>query len=324
MRPPTTKPRLSRRYLLSAALLVIALYVLVPQLGGFKSSWHLLRHPSLSWTVVALSLTALTYLAAAATYCLLAFRPLRYSRTVLVQLAAMFINRLLPGGIGALGANYAYLRRARHSVTQASAVVVINNLLGALGHGLLLAGTLAVFSGQMAVEPRDSQSESLLVRAVVGIVVLLAILAMVFGRRKFASKATEVRDQLLSYRQRPWRLPVALVSSVFLTLCNVLCLAACALALGVHLPFAAILLVFSFGIGAGTATPTPGGLGGFEAALTAGFIAYEVTSPAALAVALLYRLVSYWIPLLFGAAAFIICQKRQLFALQNVDGPGGN
>jgi uncharacterized membrane protein YbhN (UPF0104 family) len=305
----------SRRYLLLAALLALTLYVLVPQLTDFKSSWHLLRHPVFSWTLAAIGLSAMTYFAAAATYCLLAFRPLRYGQTVLVQLAGMFINRLLPGGIGALGANYAYLHRSRHSAVRAASVVAINNLLGAAGHGLLLLGSLLVFSSQMAITPRHSQFAGLLTTAVIGAALLVAALALIFGWQKFAPKAAEIRSQLLSYRRRPWRLPAALTSSLALTLCNVLCLACCALALGVHLPFIVILLIFSFGLGAGTATPTPGGLGGFEAGLAAAFIAYHVASPTALAIALLYRFVSYWLPLPAGAAAFVIAQKRQLFSI---------
>jgi uncharacterized protein (TIRG00374 family) len=103
------------------------------------------------------------------------------------------------------------------------------------------------------------------------------------------------------------------MSSILLTLSNVLCLGCCALALGVHLPFLIVLLIFSFGLGTGTATPTPGGLGGFEAGLTAGFIAYHVASPAALATALLYRLISYWLPLVVGALALLIAQRQRLF-----------
>jgi uncharacterized protein (TIRG00374 family) len=102
-----------------------------------------------------------------------------------------------------------------------------------------------------------------------------------------------------------------------LTLFNVLCLLCCLSALGIHLPFVIVLLVFSFGVGAGAATPTPGGLGGFEAGLTAGFVAYHVGSSSALAAALLYRLISYWLPLIFGAVAFTICQKQKLLEQQS-------
>src|SRR5438128_357164 len=97
-----------RRYILLMLVFVLALYVLIPQIGAFKASWHVLSRPVASWTLLAVLMTALTYLAAAGTYCLLAFQPLRYGKTALIQLAAMFINRLLPGGVGALGANYAY------------------------------------------------------------------------------------------------------------------------------------------------------------------------------------------------------------------------
>jgi uncharacterized protein (TIRG00374 family) len=83
------------------------------------------------------------------------------------------------------------------------------------------------------------------------------------------------------------------------------------LALGIHLSFVPTLLILTFGVGAGAATPTPGGLGGFEAGLVGGFVAYDVNASAALAIALLYRLISYWLTLLIGAGAFIFCQRQK-------------
>jgi uncharacterized membrane protein YbhN (UPF0104 family) len=313
MGQPATSSHPSRSYLLLAGFLVLGLYVLVPQIGDFKSSWHLLSHPLASWTLLAIGLTSLTYLTAAATYCMLAFRPLRFVQVALVQLAAMFVNRLLPGGIGALGANYAYLRRSGHSATQAGSVVAINNLLGVLGHSLVLLISLLIFSGHTTIIPAQSHYVSVWAKFVIGAFVLLVAVALVFVRQRFISKINDILEQLLDYRHQPWRLPTALLSSVLLTFSNVLCLLCCALALGVHLPFIIILLIFSFGISAGTASPTPGGLGGFEAGLAAGFIAYHVASPAALAIALLYRLVSYWLPMLAGGPVFVVCQRKGLF-----------
>lgn len=315
MRQPDSQFRPNRSYLLLAGLLVVGLYVLVPQIGDFKSSWHLLSHPLPGWTLAAVGLTAFTYLAAAATYCLLAFRRLAYGRMVVVQLAAMLINRLLPGGIGALGANYAYLRHSRHSSTQAGSIVAINNLLGGLGHSLILVGSLAIFAGQTKLVPVHEHYFSVVLKIVGAVAVVLVVATVIFGRHNLKRKFADIKRQLLSYQQRPWRLPAALLSSMFLTLANVLCLLCCGLAMGVHLPFLVILLIFSFGLGAGTATPTPGGLGGFEAGLAAGFVAYHIASPAALAIALLYRLVSYWLPLLAGAPAFVVCQRRQLLSV---------
>src|SRR5665213_244181 len=312
MRLETTRLAFNRRYILVLLLLVLAIYVLVPQVGDFRSSWHFLRHPAPAWTIAAAALTMTTYLSAALNYRFLALRPLRYGQTVVVQLAAMFINRLLPGGIGALGANYAYLHRQNHTSAQAASVVGLNNLLGAAANGLLVAFSLAFLSNQVAVAPDYDRATGLWLKVALALI-LVGGVALVLSRQRFKRQVADLRIQLGAYQCQAWRLPSALISSILLTLGNVFCLWACAAALGIHLPFVVILLILSFGVGAGAATPTPGGLGGFEAGLAAGFIAYHVASPAALAVALLYRLISYWLPIVFGAPAFAVCRRQHWF-----------
>ncbi len=310
--PSTPKLRFRYRYIILTAIFGVALYVIVPQLGDLRTSWHLLRHLNPLWTVLAVVLTALTYFAAAATYCLLAFKPLRYKQMVLIQLAAMFINRLLPGGIGASGANYAYLRRAKHSQTQAASMIAINNILGILGHGLLIGMALAFFTDPGSLPQRHSLPLATSSKTAGVLAVLLLIVVLTFRNRLDAIK-TEVLKQVFSYRKRPLRLPAALLTSMFLTFSNMLSLGACALALNIHLSLLSVFLVFSFGVAGGATIPTPGGLGGFEAGLVAGFVAYNIPVSAAFALALLYRLVSYWLPLAVGALSFVICQRRQLF-----------
>jgi uncharacterized protein (TIRG00374 family) len=98
-----------------------------------------------------------------------------------------------------------------------------------------------------------------------------------------------------------------------LTACNTFCLYVCLQALGLSLPLSVVLVVFTLGVSAGEAVPTPGGLGGFEAGLAAGFVAYGIEPSQALAAAILYRLVSYWLPLAAGLAAFIASERLGLF-----------
>jgi uncharacterized protein (TIRG00374 family) len=185
--------------------------------------------------------------------------------------------------------------------------------LGAAGHGLLVILTLSLASSQTLFVPSYGHTASLWLKAMLAAIVVFGAFVLISGRARVRHQMVDLHEQLRSYKEKFWHLPAALLSSMALTLGNVLCLSACAMALGIHLPFAVIVLIFSFGIGAGTATPTPGGLGGFEAGLAAAFITYHVSSPAALAAALLYRLISYWLPLAFGAAAFVICQRRNYF-----------
>lgn len=313
---PKSASKLNRQSIVVLVVLVLLLYVVVPQLGDFSSSWGLLKNVDWIWASAGLICVLGTYLAGAMTYRLLAFKRLVYAEVLLMQLVAMFVNRLLPAGIGAVGTNFVYLRNRRHTAAQAGSVITVNNMLGFLGHSLLLLVVAAVSAGGSSGLRESDLSQNYYVPIlIVAVSVALTALALVFGKGKFKASVQDVAKQLGSYRHRPLTLLAALGSSTSLTLANVLCLTACAVALNVELPFVVILLVFTFGVGAGTATPTPGGLGGFEAGLVAGFIAYGVDPAAALAVALLFRFISYWLPLLPGGVAFLVVQKRQLLKL---------
>jgi uncharacterized protein (TIRG00374 family) len=55
---------------------------------------------------------------------------------------------------------------------------------------------------------------------------------------------------------------------------------------------------------------TPGGLGFVEAGLTGTLVLAGVEAPEAVVAALLYRLVSFWLPMPAGLAAFILFRRR--------------
>ena len=314
MASPNSKISIDRRQVLLALLFILALYVLLPQLSIFRNSWHLLGNLKLVWTLTAVGLTITTYLLAALTYCLLAPLRLRYHEVVVVQFAAMLVNRLLPAGVGALGANYAYLRHKRHGTTQAASVVAVNNLLGIVGHALIVMVVLALSSEYSRHLAAGSEHKIKSVAEVIaGVVIAVVLIGLVFSRRHLKRLLATIGSQIAVYERRPWRLSGALLSSMLLTACNVLCLYSCMLAIGVHLPLIVVMLIFTFGLSTGTVTPTPGGLGGFEAGLTAGFVAYHIGSGSALAIALLFRLITYWLMLLVGIVAFIMSQRKHVF-----------
>lgn len=297
------KNYLSKRNLVVLAVFILALYVLVPQLDSFSESLHLLTHPDVPWVVLAIIYTLGTYFAGALTYKLISFKPLNYAKTLLVQFAAMFVNRLLPAGIGAIGANFVYLKNSKHSSVQAGAIVAVNNLLGAIGHNLLLLGVIVLGGYSTLDANRHFFRDHWLELVIAGTVIV--VLVIVYGRRRLKHVLSQVKKQLFSYKSRPKRLVGGLLSSMLLTSFNILSLSSCAHALGVDLNLAQTMIVFSFAMIASTITPTPGGLGGFEAALVAGYVAYGVEADQALAVALLYRLIAYWLTMLLGGLAFL-------------------
>ena len=293
------------------AIVAIAIYVVVPQLSMFNRSLGLATGAQPGLVLAALGCNLTSYLAAALTYYLLAIKPLRYRPTLLVQVASMFTNRLLPAGLGGMGANFFYLRRAGHTSSQAVSVVGLNNFLGFVGNALLVGVLLLVLPKTRQAIPAGRLSASTVIIALAVMVgLLLAVTLITRLRQKLAAASAAIAHNIWRYRQQPRRLMAALGSSLLVTTSNLLCLWLSALAVNVHVGIVTILLILTFGVAVGSVAPTPGGLGGVEAGLVAGFIAYHVPANQALASVLIYRLINYWFSLLLGAVAFVVAQRR--------------
>ena len=313
----TTQPRSAApkhypyRRFVYLAIIVIAIYVVVPQLSMFNRSLGLVARAQSGFVLAALGCNLASYLAAALTYYLLAIKPLRYRPTVLVQVASMFTNRLLPAGLGGMGANFFYLRRSGHTASQAVCVVGLNNFLGFVGNVLLVGLLLlALPKTRQAIPAGQLSGRTVIISVAVTIGLLLAVTLVARLRQKLTAGVAAVAHNIWRYRQQPRRLVAALGSSLVLTTSNLLCLWLSALAVDVHVSIVAILLILTFGVALGSVAPTPGGLGGVEAGLVAGLIAYHVPANQALAAVLIFRLINYWFSLVLGAAAFVVAQRR--------------
>ena len=77
-------------------------------------------------------------------------------------------------------------------------------------------------------------------------------------------------------------------------LCDCLCLLACTEALGVPVPWRGLLVIYGLTQVAASLPVTPGGIGVVEGSMTALLIAYGTPATSAVAVVLLYRIVSFW------------------------------
>lgn len=73
---------------------------------------------------------------------------------------------------------------------------------------------------------------------------------------------------------------------------------------GIGLSSVAVCYVVAYAIG--TLAPTPGGLGAIEGLLIALFVSFGVPSATAVTVVLVYRLINFWLPILPGLVAYVI------------------
>lgn len=134
------------------------------------------------------------------------------------------------------------------------------------------------------------------------------------SRRSGADDARVTRevDRIAELRLTP-------LSSVTITLLTVLNAAAKALCLALvvkavtgDVPWTGILLAWSAAQGAQSLNITPGGLGVVEAALTVALVGIGVPAGSAVAVVLLYRLISLWFVLAAGAVTLLVIKGRSV------------
>jgi uncharacterized membrane protein YbhN (UPF0104 family) len=301
-----TAPQIWRRAIVLIIIVLLG-YLLVTQVKSLSPSLRIICHAHLEYALLGLLATIATFFIAALMYQLLALHRLQYRKTLLIQTASGFANRLLPAGLGGMGLIAQYLRVQKHTTSEAVTVIGMDNIIGIIGHFSLFFVILAVAHVSFTTVHVPHVSGIVLLGAIVLVGVLGCIPSI---RARVRHAGAQIGHDLMSYRNRPAQLILAVCNSLLLTLLYVSILWVSTYAVGKGLSFPKTLVVFTAGSIIGNATPTPGGLIGTEAGLFGGFVAYGLSSGTALAAALLYRLFTYWLPIVPGLIAFWLAQRK--------------
>lgn len=290
------------------AIIALLLYIVLPQIGGLKDAGPALMAADKADILTGVALLLATYVVSAAILQPLAIKPLLFGRTLLVQAANGLAGKLLPAGLGGIGLNAAYLKRQGHTLPEATAVAGANNVVGFMGYLILLA--LAVLL--LGVSWPHVSVPGHTVTIIVTVVALVAVIgALIFGKRGLTA-VRRALSGLSAYRKHPTRLIGALVMAAVLPALFSAILYYVARALGLPLSAGQAFAVFSAGQFVGSVTPTPGGVVGAEAGISGALVAYGVNGHNALLTALLYRLITYWLPMLPGGIALLVARTRRI------------
>ena len=323
------KRRLAGRTLFLLVSL-ISLYVLLPSLLEVFTSWRELFQLTLRWVAVALGVEALSFLAIWELQ-RIALQARSWFPVSTSQLAGNAFGRIIPaGGAAAVALQYRMLVQAGFPGGRiASALTGVSVLLFGTVLALPLLSVPAFLAGT-EIDPGLFQA------ALVGVgvfVVTLAGGALVFlsdrplrfvgalaerllNRTLRRSRPmSELPDRLL--RERDFlrtafgtRWKAAVLSSAGRWIFDYLALLACLRAVGAEPRSSLVLLAFVAASFLGMIPLTPGGLGFVEAGLT-GMLALAGVGAAPAAVATLaYRLISFWLPIPAGAAAYGLFWRR--------------
>lgn len=301
------------RSVLKIVIVGLIIYLVVAGFGGLSHSWAAIKSANPQYIGLAILAIAGSYVAAAVTYMLLSPRRLRFGPTLTIQTAGGLVNRLLPAGLGGLGINTIYLNKRGLALPLAATVVTLNTAIGFVGNLLLVAATVLLGrlpSVQLQLPAVPVQPYIL--GAIVLLIVAIIVLLRRHMNRRWRLGLRDAARYLRTAATRPLHTILALGSSMSLTALHVFGLYFVLQSVGVPQVWGVVLVAISIGAAAGAAVPTPGGLGGAEAGIAAVLIAYGVSADNAVAAALVYRGITYWLPLLPGYFALRVADKRYL------------
>ncbi len=311
--PPEQLERFRPRTVVTMVASIIAAYFIIGEFSR-HSLGHILHQSDWRWIVVTVALTAVTYIGAAWSLSGFVLERLSLFRTLLAQLAGSFITLATPAAVGGVAINLRYLRKADVEPADAAASVGVSQVfaLGLHVTLLIIFAALAGTTGHSDLRPPGW------IYIAIGVLIaaVLVVLAIPAGRRlaraRLAPTISQVVPRLIDVAQRPVKLAEGIGGALLVTLGYIFCLAASVKAVGGHAAIAGIAVVFLTGNAVGSAVPTPGGLGAVEAALTAGLTAAGIPGAAAATAVLLFRLVTFWLPVPVGWGAMNYLQRHDL------------
>lgn len=303
-----------KSYIFLVLLAVLCLKVFIPQIGELQDSLSALKTADLFWVVVGLLVFALSIPTTTVQYMALAMKPLAFRLTFRVQMALLFVSKLLPAYLGAISLNVYYLIKERHTVSQAAAIITMDGITSGIAYSLLII--LALLTSPLSLNGLVD-SINISTTLVLFLVILLLGLCYIgyrstYIRTRIKKIWTDLKINFASYKNRPWSVVAVTVCNGLSSLTSIFVIYASARAIGVDLSFSGALLAYTFGNIAATLVPTPGGIGAVEAGIYSGLVLVGLDGPDATLITLLYRLVTYWIPILPGYYFFWGLRKNLL------------
>lgn len=305
--------RFDRKRLLNISLLAIFFYAIVPQISDFRGTLGQLTDFDFKWLPLILAASLLTYVMSGLVYVILADVPIKLFQTSVVQLAASFISKVVPGGLGSTAINTRYLHKSGLQISDASATVVSATAIGFIMFIAPLLLFLILTGGSVfSLFKIDFPPSTIVyVAFAVGAVILTLVLAKKLRRKIFRALLNFV-SSLRDIATSPRQLTLASCASLGLSVVYILCLYACFKAFDLPLGFVSAVIVYATAVIAKTTVPTPGGLGPQEIAMVSSLLGLGIVKPTALAVVILYRLATFWLPIPFSLIAYKYLQRNKL------------
>ena len=299
-----TITRFTRGQIIQLVLFGALVYVAYPFISTAPTFFSQLRTANWWFALLGLTVSALTYVGAAAALWACTDGTVNYWRLSVVQVANTFAATTTPAGVGGLALSTRYLQKSGLSATRATAAVALQQAVQVIVHLALLIFFSAVAGASMHLSHFVPSATMLYLIGGVALGIVGTFLFVPKLRRWLATevrpKLTEVTSDLVTLAREPRRLALILLGCAGTTLGAALALWASVEAFGGGTTFVTVTVVTMVGGTLASAAPTPGGVGAVEAALIGGLAAFGVPAAIGVPSVLLYRVLTCWLPVFVG------------------------
>lgn len=306
---PARLNRFSTRTVLMAVVALVAAWTLLAQLD-FQQVSAAVSQANIWWMLAALAFSVATYVGAGLT--LVAFSPERLSlwRSTEVHLASAVVSLVAPAGVGGAAINLRFLNRKGVPTAVGVATVALVQVVQFIVTVVLLV-VLAAMTGQSTGLTLPSGWVLVAAGAIVVVAAVILVIpqARTWAWAKIEPTYRQVWPRLVWVMSNPMRLALGVGGALVLSLSYILSFSASLWAFGYTVPFAVLAITYLASNTVGSIVPSPGGIGPVELALTAGLVAAGVPYGVALSTAIVYRLVTFWIPIPVGWLSLQRLQK---------------
>jgi uncharacterized membrane protein YbhN (UPF0104 family) len=296
----------------TVVVLGLVAYAVISALAdvGIQTLIDEFRAADLPWLLVALGGVPTIGVAQAFGTVGACLRPMRFGPVLMLQYAIGFIQLAVPSSAARIALEVRFFQRFGLSSTSAIAIGAIDSVTGFVIQMLLIL--VITLSGLVTLDlgsngsGRSFDGTWLLAAAGVAIVVVVVALSIPrfrrFLRDQTRDRLAEVKDSLRVFRQ-PSKVAMIVGGNLATQMLYAMVLGASALAFGHRLTLAELILTYTVVSLFAGFMPVPGGMGVAEAGYTAALVALDIPNPVAVSTAIAFRLVTYYLPPVWGSLA---------------------
>jgi uncharacterized membrane protein YbhN (UPF0104 family) len=301
--------------LLLVGLLLFGAFAIVSAFSsvGIDTLTSELSNADAGWIWLALLVSPLVQVAEAFSTIGACPRPLRLGPVIGLQFAIRFIALAVPSSAARVALNVRFFQRAGLATSPSIAVGLVDSVAGFVVQVLLLVviwlaglASLQIPTSGLSLDISSQVIVAVVILVVVGLAVAVFVPRV---RRVIAPRLAEAGEAIRVLRS-PTKVFELFAGNLVAQVILAVVLGICLRAFGQHASLAELILINTLASLLAGVLPIPGGIGVMEAAISGGLVAVGIPEGAAVATAITFRLVTFYLPPIWGVVAMRILRRR--------------